>query len=81
LGARASRPPLSASGRKHSPLNAVGGTPTAATGTVALPNPKRTVTHGKFMGSFIESLFTDKLLFFAAGKGGALEHKTFSKPF
>ena len=43
LGARASRPPLSASGRKHSPLNAVGGTPTAATGTVALPNPKRMV--------------------------------------
>ena len=61
-GARASRPPLSASGRKHSPLNAVGGTPTAATGTVALPNPKRKVAVRKFMRSFLKSLFTDKLL-------------------
>jgi hypothetical protein len=60
-GARASRLPLSASGRKQSPRNAVGGTPTAATGTVALPNPKRKVAHGKFMGSFFKSLFADKL--------------------
>ena len=46
FGSAASRPRLSASRRKHSPLNAVGGTPTAATETVALPNPKRKFADG-----------------------------------
>ena len=40
-GARASRPPFSATGREHSPRKAAGGTPAAETGTVALPKIER----------------------------------------
>jgi hypothetical protein len=55
-GARTSRPPFSASGRKHFPLKAAGETPAAATETVALPNPEFMVATEKSSDLFFKSL-------------------------
>jgi hypothetical protein len=46
---------------KTSPRKAAGGTPAAATGTVALPNPNRMAVARKFVVFFIKSSFEDML--------------------